>query len=120
MGSKADIPDVQPTAQWPLDGQWPCQHAPMPNPPPRLLGALYCLMRDHVSPGDLEQVMLNVEGQVPGTRFTNPHLEWYARALCTYLLHGECIPPTRLGHTGQPTGDNACDDDHCPVCGDGP
>lgn len=58
----------------------------MLQPPPRLLAALYVLLRDHVAPGDLEQTCLLVSDHADGTIFTNPYLEGYARALCTYLL----------------------------------
>lgn len=63
---------------------WPCRTEAQ-DPPPRLVAALYVLMRDHVQPGDLEQVMLQVRHEAENTVFTNPHLEGYARSLATYL-----------------------------------
>lgn len=71
----------------PKDGEWPCQRPPHPDPPPRLLGALYILLRDHVHPGDMEQVLINVRYEGEGdTVFTNRHLEELVRAHATYLL----------------------------------
>lgn len=77
----------------PDEGNWPCQQDEMESPPPRLLAALYLLMRDHVPPGDLEQVMIDVSEHGPDATFTNPHLLKYAGALCSHLLVGYPVYP---------------------------
>lgn len=78
--------------QIPTDGNWPCQTTPDTGLPPRLVAALYVLMRDHVHPGDLEDVAINVSSYDGDPTFTNPHLEAYARALATHLTADECNP----------------------------
>ncbi len=97
----------------PASGDWPCQRSPATPAPPRLLAALYLLLRDHVKPGDLEQVMLNVVAHHDEhSVFTNHWLEHLARSYVTYLL--EIPAPV---HTGQPIEGDECDDDDCPLCG---
>lgn len=70
----------------PEDGEWPCQTEPG-QVSERMVAVFYQLLRDHVQPGDLEQVCINVRDYVPLTvvKYTNPHLEALARALVTYL-----------------------------------
>lgn len=80
----------------PDEGDWPCQQDEMMSPPPRLLAALYLLMRDYVQPGDLEQVMIDVSEHGEDATFTNPHLLKYAGALCSHLL---------VGHPSYPYGE---------------
>lgn len=86
---------MQPTLP-PGSPDWPCRHYPGSRRPfpPRLLDFLYVLLRDGAqAPGDVEQLALNVKDSTPGTQFTNPHLEMYARSLAGYLLnHEEDIP----------------------------
>ncbi len=106
------VTDAVAAPSLPVPGDWPCQQDQMDSPPPRLLAALYLLLRDHVQPGDVEQVMLNIAREDGATVFCNVHLEGYARALCTYLLE---VPP--LLHIGQPTDDDKCDHPNCPACG---
>lgn len=103
--------NIQLPGRLPTPGDWPCQRAPMEDPPPRLLAALYVLLRDQVQPGDMEQIMLMIRDHDAKSTFTNDHLRGYALALCTYLLD----PPPK--HTGQPTADDECDDPNCPACG---
>lgn len=100
-------PDYE-LAGFPRDGEWPCQtrtearslndkggppyqqmvgDVPVPE---RLVAALYRLLRDHVAPGDMEQVLLDVgrHNPVEAVKFTNRHLEGLARAHAAYLLAG--------------------------------
>jgi hypothetical protein len=69
----------------PNEGEWPCQTEPKGDLPPRLVDALYVLLRDYVQPGDLEQLMIFKTSTEP-SEYTNKHLEGYARSLATYLL----------------------------------
>lgn len=73
----------------PLHGNWPCQTPVREDTPlaPRLVAALYVLMRDHIQPGDMEQVLIDVVG-VKAVDYTNPHLEGLARAHAAYLARG--------------------------------
>lgn len=78
---------------------WPCRATPNPLPPPRLHAFLYRLLRDGATaPGDVEQIALDVSDHNADARFTNPHLDAYARALVTHLLHddGRGKPTTDL------------------------
>lgn len=85
----------------PTDGNWPCQTTPDTGLPPRLVAALYVLMRDHVHPGDLEQVAIHVTAHTEPAAFTNPHLEAYARALATHLTTDECACRSFHARTGR-------------------
>lgn len=78
-------------AELPEAGAWPCQQSPN-HTHPRLVAAWYVLLRDHVQPGDIEQVLLNLRGTPADAEhaFTNPHLEGLARAHVTFLL-GELV-----------------------------
>lgn len=67
---------------------WPCRTQEVPNLPPRLVGTLYVLMRQHLTTGALEEVLLQCESKSENTQYTNPHLEALARAHATYLLGG--------------------------------
>lgn len=71
----------------PSSPDWPCRSEPDADSPPRLLAFLYLVLRDGAqSPGDVEQLALNVRDHRDGATFTNPHLERYARSLSTFLL----------------------------------
>lgn len=70
----------------PRRGEWPCQTERPQYVPPRLKAALYRLLRDHVRPGDMEQVAIDVAPHTINSTFTNPHLEAYAESLAAYLL----------------------------------
>jgi hypothetical protein len=79
----------------PGEGEWPCQRTPVGDAviPPRLLAFLYVLLRDGAAaPGDVEQHAINAGRSPRGTRYTNPHLEEYARALGGFLLDDEEEP----------------------------
>lgn len=54
--------------------------------PERLTATLYQLLRDHVQPGDMEQVLLNVREIEAGTVYSNPHLLALAQSHAAYLL----------------------------------
>lgn len=74
----------------PAPGEWPCQHAPVPSLPPRLLAFLYVLIRDGAAaPGDVEQHAINAGRSPRGTEFTNPHIENYAHSLGSFLLDSD-------------------------------
>lgn len=75
------IPDAK--ADWPCNT--PVGDKEAERLPPRLVHALYLLLRDHVQPGDVEQIMLHVRDAQPDTIFTNEHLIGYARSLAKYL-----------------------------------
>jgi hypothetical protein len=80
-----------------MSPDWPCRHYPGSRHglPPRLVGFLYALLRDGAeSPGDVEQLAINVRDirPAPGTVYTNPHLESYARSLAGYMLNQEEHP----------------------------
>lgn len=84
-----EVMPEKPTSELPERGErWPCQTPQLGEAPARLLGALYVIIRDHMQPGDVEQVMLHVRRYRASevVEFTNPHLESYARALCAFLL----------------------------------
>lgn len=68
----------------PDSSEWPCKTPSRPAPP-RLISALYVLMRDYVHPGDLEEVCIHAHDATTDVKYTNPHLESYARSLATYL-----------------------------------
>lgn len=73
----------------PEAGAWPCQQSP-DRQHPRLVAAWYVLLRDHVQPGAVEQVLMNLR-RTPADaehEFTNPHLEGMARAHSTFLTVG--------------------------------
>lgn len=72
----------------PVAGDWPCQ-ATAEDVPPRLKHALYVLLRDHVQPGLLEEVCIQVEAAAVDTVFTNKHIEGNAEALAAFLTGGE-------------------------------
>jgi hypothetical protein len=78
------------TRRVPEPGQWPCQHAPVPRVPPRLVAFLYVLLRDGAAaPGDVENHAINAGRSPEGTVYTNPHLESYAHSLGGFLLDEE-------------------------------
>lgn len=67
--------------------EWPCATAPSDELPERLVATLYRLLRDHVAPGDMEQVLLDIgKAGTDPVSYSNPHLEGLARALATYLV----------------------------------
>lgn len=71
---------------------WPCKTPTFltgPRVPPRLVSALYVLLRDYVHPGDLEELCIQCRNAADDTEYTNPHLEHYARALSSYLTDTE-------------------------------
>lgn len=68
---------------------WPCRTNPRDDTPDRLVAALYVLARDHVAPGDLEQVLLQIRDHMPEWRnatYSNPHLHAMAQAHGAYLI----------------------------------
>lgn len=92
----------------PAQGEWPCQHQPPEQPPPRLIDFLYLLVRD-LSPADIEQMALQVRHATPETSFTNRHLAAYARSLAGYLLDQGVEPCGRvLVGRGDDTWDPTC------------
>lgn len=71
----------------PEQGEWPCQFEPEVLPPPRLTAALYRLLRDHVQPGDVEQVLIDVRGaHYSEIEYTNTHLRDLAFSHAGYLM----------------------------------
>lgn len=70
----------------PADGEWPCQFEPSRLPPPRLTTALYLLLRDHIQPGALEQVLIEVRSADHAIDFTNKHLHDLAFSHAGYLM----------------------------------
>lgn len=82
------IADDDVPAPDPGSDRWPCRTAPAGGPP-RLVAALYLLLRDEVFAGDMEGLMLHVRGATADIEYTNPHLESYARSLAAYLTADE-------------------------------
>ncbi len=54
-----------------------------------LVGFLYTLMRDDVVPGHVEKLVMSGETHPPPYKFSNPHLEAYARELAARLCDHE-------------------------------
>lgn len=52
----------------------------------RLVGLLYTLLRDAIPPGRLEVLVRDEEENPPPYKFSNPHLEAYARELAQRVL----------------------------------
>lgn len=55
------------------------------RPSELLVGFLYTLMRDDVLAGRVEKLVMNGETHPPPYKFSNPHLEAYARELAARL-----------------------------------
>lgn len=70
----------------PAAGEWPCQTERPQYVPQRLKHALYVLLRDHVQPGLLEEVAIQVADATTRTTFTNEYLEGNAESLAAFLL----------------------------------
>ncbi len=51
-----------------------------------LVGFLYTLMRDDLVPGRVEELVMGGETHPPPYKFSNPHLEAYARELAARLV----------------------------------
>lgn len=70
----------------PLDGDWPCQTEPVPVSE-ALVRFLYLALRDGANTtGDIEELAIrSKQGGTDDVKYTNPHLEAYARSLATYL-----------------------------------
>jgi hypothetical protein len=51
----------------------------------RLVAFLYELMRDHVTPGILENIMRSTDGEATGYRLSNGYLAMYAEDLMRRL-----------------------------------
>lgn len=93
----SSLPPAPPTVEegsdrWPHDGEWPCQQQPITvGTYPVLTAFLYRLLRDGAqSPGDVEghAIQARLSDTREPTKYTNPHLEAYARALAASLLPG--------------------------------
>lgn len=52
----------------------------------KLVGMLYILMRDDLVPGRVEKLVQDGENHPPPYKFSNPHLEAYARELAARLV----------------------------------
>lgn len=50
-----------------------------------MVGLLYTIMRDDVVPGRLEELVQEAESCLPPYKFSNAHLEAYARELVARL-----------------------------------
>lgn len=79
-------PDV-PT---PRHGNWPCQTDGDVGLPPRLVSFLYRLERDSITPGAVEEHLIQTIplGDEDEVNFTNPHLEALARSHAAFLIGG--------------------------------
>lgn len=70
----------------PAPGEWPCQSDSDPDSSVRLVSFLYRLLRDGARvPSDVEQIAIDIGRHDKMPRFTNPHLESYARSLAAFL-----------------------------------